>query len=297
MMGINSEELASTLQAYLSGIPVTEYLENDRTINVVFRLDAQDRNALSGIKDLTVPAGNGQYVPLGQVATISYDAENNTIWRYNLKPTVTVQAETSPGITDTDATDQAYSCLTALHRQLPPGCSIQIGGATELSNKSIGYLMQPVPLMAVVILVLLMLQLQSMRKVIIALLTAPLGMIGVTPTLLFTSQPLCFVVYCGILALGGIIIRNSIILIDQIDQQLQAGESAWNAVINAAVLRFRPIMLTASAAILGMVPLATSPLFGPMAITIAGGLLMATVLTLLVLPAMYAAFYRVRTEA
>jgi multidrug efflux pump subunit AcrB len=297
MLGISSQELASELQAQLSGAPVTEYLENDRTINVVFQIAAQDRADLSGIKNLTVPAGNGQLVPVDQVATISYGAEEGLIWRYNLKPTITVQANTDPGITDIDATNRVYSSLTAIRKGLPPGYSIDIGGSTELFNEAVGWLTQMVPLMAVVIVVLLMLQLERMPKMILTLLTAPLGMIGVVPTLLLTNQSLYFVVYCGMLALAGIIMRNSVILINQIDQQLKAGESAWNAIINATVLRFRPIMLTAAAAILGMMPLVTDTLWGPMAIAIAGGLLVATVLTLLVLPAMYAAWYKVGPDS
>jgi len=297
MLGISSQELASELQAQLSGAPVTEYLENDRTINVVFQIAAQDRADLSGIKNLTVPAGNGQLVPVDQVATISYGAEEGLIWRYNLKPTITVQANTDSGITDIDATNRVYGSLATIRKGLPPGYSIDIGGSTELFNEAVGWLTQMVPLMAVVIVVLLMLQLERMPKMILTLLTAPLGMIGVVPTLLLTNQSLYFVVYCGMLALAGIIMRNSVILINQIDQQLKAGESAWNAIINATVLRFRPIMLTAAAAILGMMPLVTDTLWGPMAIAIAGGLLVATVLTLLVLPAMYAAWYKVGPDS
>ncbi len=184
MLGISSQELASELQAQLSGAPVTEYLENDRTINVVFQLAAQDRADLSGIKNLTVPAGNGQLVPVDQVATISYGAEEGLIWRYNLKPTITVQANIGPGITDTDATNRVYGSLAAIRKGLPPGYSIDIGGSTELFNEAVGWLTQMVPLMAVVIVILLMLQLESMPQMIMTLLTAPLGIIGVIPTFL-----------------------------------------------------------------------------------------------------------------
>lgn len=297
MLGINSQQLASALQSQLSGATISEFRENDRTIGVVFRIDTRDRTDLSGIKNLAVPAGNGQLVPLDQVATISYGAEEGLIWRRDLKPTITVQANISSDATDTDATNRAYASLAAIRKGLPPGYSIDIGGSPEMANDALGWLMQEVPLMVVLIVILFMLQLESIPKMILTLLTAPLGMIGVVPALLLTDQSLCFVVYCGILALAGIIMRNSVILIDQIDQQLRAGESAWNAIINATVLRFRPIMLTAAAAILGMIPLATSTLWGPMAIAIAGGLLVATVLTLLVLPAMYAAWFKVKPGA
>ena len=172
-----------------------------------------------------------------------------------------------------------------------------MAGSAETSRTALDNLFKAVPLMAVVIIILLMLQLESISKMLLTLLTAPLGMIGVIPALLITDKALAFVTYCGILALAGIIIRNSVILIDQIDKQLAQGESAWNAIINAAVLRFRPIMLTALAAILGMIPLVTSIFWGSMAVAISGGLLVATVLTLLVLPAMYAAWYKVTPAA
>lgn len=215
------------------------------------------------------------------------------LWRHDLKPTITLQADVTDRITGTDATKKAYQKIENLRQNLPSGYSIEMAGSAETSVTAISNLLKVVPLMAVVIIILLMLQLQSMPKMLLTLLTAPLGMIGVTPALLITNQPMAFVTYCGILALAGIIIRNSIILIDQIDKQLEQGESTWNAIVNAAVLRFRPIMLTAMAAILGMLPLMTSIFWGSMAVAIAGGLLVATTLTLLVLPAMYAAWYKV----
>ena len=165
-----------------------------------------------------------------------------------------------------------------------------------MSIKAIGWLMQPVPVMILIIMTLLMFQLQSISKMVLTLLTAPMGMIGASLGLLLTGRPMGFVVQFGILALAGIIMRNSVILIDQIDQQLKAGQSVWNAIINATVLRFRPIMLTAAAAILAMIPISSSVFWGPMAVAIAGGLFGATVLTILVLPAMYAAWYKVKPE-
>jgi len=293
MLGVNSESLASTLQAQLSGVSIDEFREKDKTVGLVFRLDLGNRNDLANIKDLNIPLSSGQYVPLDQIARISYDVEDGVIWRYDLKPTITLQADITDGITGTDATKKVYQKLENLRQNLPSGYSIEMAGATESSVTAISNLLKVVPLMAIVIIILLMLQMESMPKMMLTLLTAPLGMIGVTPALLITNQPLAFATYCGILALAGIIIRNSIILIDQIDKQLEQGESTWNAIVNAAVLRFRPIMLTAVAAILGMIPLTTSILWGSMAVAIAGGLLVATILTLLVLPAMYAAWYKV----
>jgi len=293
MLGVNSETLASTLQAQLSGVPIDEFREKDKTVGLIFRLDSNSRNVPADIKDLNIPLSSGQYVPLDQIAKISYDAEDGVIWRYDLKPSITLQADVKEGITGTDATKKVYQKLASLRQNLPMGYSIEMAGAAETSSIALSNLLKVVPLMAIVIIILLMLQMESMPKMLLTLLTAPLGMIGVTPALLLTNQPLAFVTYGGILALAGIIIRNSIILIDQIDKQLELGETTWNAIVNAAVLRFRPIMLTALAAILGMIPLMTSIFWGPMAVAIAGGLLVATILTLLVLPAMYAVWYKV----
>jgi multidrug efflux pump len=295
MLGIDSQRLALNLQSQLSGgMPFAEFRERDKTVGVVLRLDAGDRKSLAEIKDLNIPLGNGRSVPLGQIAKISYAAEDGLVWRRNLKPTITVQAEVMPGVTGNDATKEVYKALAKLRSTLPFGYSVDLGGAAESSKDMLGYLIQPVPVMFIVMLLLLMFQLQSISKTFLTLMTAPLGVIGVVAALLLTGKPMGFVVELGILALMGIIIRNSVILIDQIERQLDAGESSWNAVINAAVLRFRPIMLTAAAAILGMVPLAFDQFWGPMAVAIAGGLFVATVLTLLVLPTMYAAWYRVK---
>lgn len=293
MLGIDSQSLALALQTQLSGATIAQFREQDKTVDIVFRLDPQSRNDLSRVKDLPIHIGNGKYVPVEQIAKISYDAEEGLIWRRNLKPTITVQADVIPGITGDDATKQVYNSLKALRDELPPGYSIDVGGSLERSNDSIVYLLQPVPVMIVVIITLLMLQLQRMSLVVLTTLTAPLGIIGVSLSMLLTQRPMGFVAELGILALGGIIIRNSVILIDQIEQHKKAGETPWDAIIDSAVLRFRPIMLTAAAAILGMLPLIPSVFWGPMAVAIAGGLFGATILTLIVLPTMYAAWFRV----
>lgn len=296
MLGINSQSLALDLQAKLSGSSIAEYYEQDRTVGVVFRMDAENRKDLSHIKDLPVHIGNGKFVPLDQIASISYDAEEGLIWRRDLKPTITVQADVKPGVTGNDATKKVYADLSALRQSLPPGYSIDIGGSLERSQESMDFLMKPVPVMIIVIVTLLMIQLQRISLMILALLTAPLGIIGVSFSMLLTMRPMGFVAELGILALSGMIIRNSVILIDQIEQHIKAGEDPWDAIIDSAVLRFRPIMLTAAAAILGMVPLIPSNFWGPMAVAIAGGLLGATILTLLVLPTMYAVWFKVKPK-
>lgn len=292
MLGIDSQTLATNLQAMLSGATIAEFREKDKTIGIVFRIDPRSRGELSLIKNLNIHTSGGQFIPLDQIAKISYGAEEGLIWRRNLKPTITVQANTVEGILGNNATKEVYESLGELRSSLPPGYSIDIGGSLESSLKASGWIAKPIPLMLVTIITLLMLQLHNISKMLLTLFTAPLGLIGVSISLLLTGRPMGFVVQLGILALSGIIMRNSVILIDQIEQHLKVGETVWEAIINATITRFRPIMLTAAAAILGMVPLMSNVFWGPMAVAIAGGLFGATILTLFVLPAMYAVWYK-----
>jgi multidrug efflux pump len=296
MLGIDSFRLALNLQAQISGIPVSEFREKDKTISIVFRLDAQNRKDLSDIKNLNIPLGNGHSIPLDQIARISYGAEEGLIWRRNLKPTITVRAETIPGVMGNTEVKRIYRNLQKLRNSLEPGYAIEIGGSAERSVQATRFILEMTPLMVVIVVLLLMFQLQSVSQMLITLLTAPLGIIGVVFSLLITGMPMGFLAQLGILALVGIIIRNSVILMDQIKRQLDAGETPWNAINNATVMRLRPILLTAAAAILGMGPLAVDKFWGPMAVTIGGGLFGATVLTLFVLPAMYAAWYKIKPE-
>ena len=296
VMGVSSQTLAQTLQALVSGAPIGEFHEKDRTVSILLRLDDASRQDLSRLKDINIPVGNGKYVPLDQIAKVSYEAEEDLIWRRDLKPTITLQANTIEGVLGNDATYDAFKQLKEMRDKLPAGYELKVGGTAELSEKSMIFLLQPVPVMVIVIMTLLMFQLQNISKMIITLLTAPLGIIGVSVSLFLTDRPMGFVVQLGILALAGIIMRNSVILIDQIEQQIAAGESLWNAILNATVARFRPIMLTATAAILAMIPLVSSVFWGPMAVAIAGGLFGATILTLIVLPVMYAAWYKATPE-
>lgn len=297
MLGLNSQGLAQDLQSQLSGISVAEYYEKDKTVGIVFRIDAEDRKNLATIKDLPIHIGNGKFVPLEQIANISYEGEEGLIWRYKLKPTITVQADVVSGTTGNDETKKVYEKLAPIIAELEPGYSIEIGGSSEKSKTSVGFLLQTVPIMLVIIILLLMFQLQKISLMLLTLLTAPLGIIGVSVAMLVTMRPMGFVAELGILALSGMIIRNSVILIDQIEQHRKAGETTWEAIINSTILRFRPIMLTAAAAILGMLPLVSSSFWGPMAVAIGGGLLGATVMTLLVLPTMYAAWFKVKEPA
>ena len=295
-LGVDTTSLASSLQAQLSGATIADFRVQDRTISMLFKASPQDRNDLSRIKDLTVHIGNGKYLPVDQIATISYDAEEGLLWRRGLKSMIIVQAEANAGFMGNDVTQEVYDNLKELRVSLPSGYTIELDGAMEDSIKAGKLISEPVPIMVGVIMILLMIQLHNVPKMVLTLLTAPLGIIGVVIGLLLTGSPMGFVVQLGILALCGIIMRNSVILIDQIEQLLSSGKSMWDSIIDAIVSRCRPILLTAVAAILAMIPLFSSIFWGPMAVAIAAGLFVATILTLLVLPTMYAAWYKVHSD-
>ena len=292
LYGISAKTVKQMLYTELTGAQAAEFYTGDRTIGIVLRLRDTDRTNLERLGELPI-ATSGGYVPLAQIAHLSYEAEDGLIKRYNLRPTITVQAEVTEG-EGNDAAQRAYDATKELRANLPAGTTIAAAGALEDSADSMGYLMQPIPAMVFIIMTLLMIQVGTMGKMTLTLLTAPLGLIGVVLAMLLTNSAMGFVAYLGVLALFGMIIRNSVILIDQIKKHEEAGEKPMDAIIDSAILRFRPIMLTAAAAILGMLPLMRSIFWGPMAVAIAGGLIVATVLTLLVLPVMYAVAYRVK---
>ena len=294
-LGISSQAVSQMIYTEITGAAGAQFYAGDRTIDIDLRLAKVDRSNLEQMKSLPIYLGKAGYVPLGQIAKISYDAEDGFIKRYNLRPTITVEADVANG-TANDATNKAIKAVEHLKQDLPLGCSIEGAGTLENSDKSVGHLLVPIPAMVFLIMTLLMFQLRSAKDMLLTLLTAPLGLIGVAWGMLLFDKTMGFVAMLGVLALFGMIIRNAVILIDQIQKHLAAGETPWDAVVDSAVLRFRPIMLTAAAAILGMIPLMTSEFWGPMAVAIASGLFIATVLTLLVLPTMYAAVYHVRRE-
>ena len=293
-LGLSSQLVKNMLYTEITGAKAAEFYTGDRTIDIELRLAAADRNNLAALKNLPIYLGEAGYVPLEQIAKISYNAQYGLINRYDLKPTITVQANILSG-TANDAAQEAFDATEDLRKNLPLGYSIEPGGDLEESDESTEYLVAMLPLVIFIIMTLLMIQLNDARAMILTLLTAPLGLIGVIFALIILSKPLGFVAELGVIALSGMIIRNSVILIDQIQQHLRAGEKLYDAIIDSAILRFRPIMLTAAAAILGMLPLMLSVFWGPMAVAIAGGLLIATILTLLVLPVMYAAVYHERS--
>ena len=292
LYGISAKTVKQMLYTELTGAQAAEFYTGDRTIGIVLRLRDTDRTNLERLGELPI-ATSGGYVPLAQIAHLSYEAEDGLIKRHNLRPTIMVQAEITKG-EGNDAAMRAYEATKKLRANLPAGTTIETAGALEDSADSMGYLMQPIPAMVFIIMTLLMIQVGTMGKMTLTLLTAPLGLIGVVLAMLLTNSAMGFVAYLGVLALFGMIIRNSVILIDQIKKHEEAGEKPMDAIIDSAILRFRPIMLTAAAAILGMLPLMRSIFWGPMAVAIAGGLIVATVLTLLVLPVMYAVAYRVK---
>ena len=290
-MGLSAQTVAKMVYTEISGATAAEYYAGDRTIAIQLRLKDADRTDLSKIKSIPIYSAGG-YVPLEQLAQISFATEDGTIKRKDMKPSILVQANIHQG-TANDSTEKAYESVKDIESKLPPGYTIQVDGSLSDSQDAMDFLLVPIPVMVVVIVTLLMLQLRSGKAVALTILTAPLGIIGVAAGMIIFDKAMGFVAILGVLALSGMIIRNSVILIDQIQKHLEAGEKPWDAVVDSAILRFRPIMLTAAAAILGMVPLMSSTFWGPMAVAIASGLLIATVLTLLVLPAMYAVVYKV----
>ena len=290
-LGLSPQAVAQTVYTEVSGASAAQLYSGDRTIDIQLRLADTDRQDLSQIKNLPVYSAGG-YVPLEQLAKISYEAEDSLIKRKNMQPTITVQANIKEG-TANDATQKAYDAVKDIRDELPFGYKITVGGSLEDSEDSMKYLLIPIPAMIFIIMTLLMFQLRNGKDMVLTLLTAPLGLIGVVAGMLLLNQAMGFVAILGVMALSGMIIRNSVILIDQIQKHIEAGETPRDAIVDSAVLRFRPIMLTAAAAILGMLPLMTSSFWGPMAVAIASGLLIATILTLLVLPVMYAVTYKI----
>jgi multidrug efflux pump len=294
LIGVTSESLSNVLHSILAGFSITRMRERDKLIEVLARAESKERLSLDDIRDINVPTQSGKWIPLSQIATISYSFEDGMIWRRNRVPTITVQGDLVGNVQAPVVNAQINPKLDPIRATLPPDYVIEVGGVTEESARSQASINAVAPIAVLTVITLLMIHLQSVSKTVLVLLTAPLGLIGVTLFLLVFSVPFGFVAMLGFIALFGMIMRNSVILVDQIDQDVAAGHPLWTAIIESTVRRFRPIMLTAAAAILAMIPLTRSNFWGPMAVAIMGGLLIATVLTLLFLPALYAAWFRVR---
>ena len=295
-LGITSQDIAGFLAMTLSGTTVTQYRERDKLIAVDLRAPKADRVHPDQIERLAIPTPNGTAIPLSQLGHVVYGLEYGVIWERDRQPTINVQADTGNGAQGLDVTNAIDRKLDGIRSQLPVGYRIEVGGSVEQNQKAQDSINAQMPLMAIAVLTLLMIQLQSVGRTFMVVLTAPLGMIGVIGSLLLFHQPFGFVAMLGTIAMLGIIMRNSVILVDQIEQDIQAGHPRWEAIIGATVRRFRPITLTAAAAVLALIPLLRSNFFGPMATALMGGITVATVLTLFYLPALYAAWFRVHAD-
>jgi len=292
-VGLTSQQIASNINAVLSGTTITQVRDATYLVDVVARAVEGERANLDTLRSLRLATPSGSSVPLAQVASLSYMLEPPLIWRRQRQPTVTVQADVPPGVQPMTVVKQLEKTIADFGAKLPPGYAVAIGGTMEDSAKAQASIFAVFPLMALIMITVLMIQLRSFQKLVMVLLTAPLALIGVVAALLIFRIPMGFVAILGVISLAGMVIRNSVILIEQIDQHIAAGETPWEAVISATQHRLRPILLTAAAAILGMIPIAPTVFWGPMAFAVIGGLMVATLLTLVFLPALYVAWFRI----
>lgn len=296
-MGVSSVDLANFLNASITGSAIEQYREKRELIEIRLRGDQAERVEVASLTSLAVPTANGTTVPLAQIAKIEYKFEDGLIWHRNRLPTITVRADIRTKLQPATVVGELAESMDKLRAELPSGYLIEVGGTVEESARGQSSVNAGMPLFLAVVMTLLMIQLKSLSRATIVFLTAPLGLIGVVLFLLLFNKPFGFVAMLGTIALSGMIMRNSLILIDQIEQDRQAGHPTWEAIIDATVRRFRPIILTALAAVLAMIPLSRSIFFGPMAVAIMGGLIVATMLTLFFLPALYAAWFKVKKTA
>jgi multidrug efflux pump subunit AcrB len=295
-LGISSQALGQTINAILSGTTVTQVRDDIYLIDIVARAIPEERAKLETLRSLMISIPGGRAVPLEQIAKLSYGLEPPLIWRRHRLPTITVQAETAPGVEAATVVKAVAADVAAFKSQLPAGYDVVAGGTVEESAKSQASIFAVFPVMLLLMMTILMVQLQSFQKLFIVLATAPLALIGVASALLVSQAPLGFVAILGVISLIGMVIRNSVILIDQIDNEIAAGQHPWEAVIVATEHRLRPILLTA-AAILGMVPIAPTVFWGPMAYAVMGGLVVATLLTLVFLPALYVVWFGIKPHS
>jgi multidrug efflux pump len=295
-LGTSSQEISLALQGWMNGVALTQLREADQLIDIVWRGGAADMQSLNRLPDLDIPLPGGRHVPLAQVAKLVPVLEEGIIWRRNRLPTLTVRGDMTDNVQPATVSADMNVQLAEIRAHLPSGYRIETGGSVEESAKGENAIKAVMPLMLIGVITLLMIQLQSISRTVMVLLTAPLGLIGVAFALLIFQVPFGFVANLGFIALAGMIMRNSVILVDQIRQDEAEGKTPWEAIIGATVRRFRPIVLTASAAILAMIPLTRQVFWGPMAVTIMGGLVVATLLTCLFLPALYAAWFKVKEQ-
>jgi multidrug efflux pump subunit AcrB len=293
-VGLSSQAIKEAMNTVLNGVSATQLRDNIYLIDVLARAEGGERVNLDILRTLRLPVAGGQSVPIGEVAKVDYVLDDGYVWRRNRLPTITVQADVAGGIQAPTVYQRMQDKIDALRATLPPGASIEDGGTVEKSAQSNTAILAVMPLMVMLMLTALMIQLESFQRLFLVISVAPLGLIGVVAALVPTGTPMGFVAILGIIALTGMIIRNSVILIVQIEDHRRAGMPPWQSVVDAVQHRFRPILLTASAAILGMIPIMSEVFWGPMAFAIVGGLVAATLLTVLFLPALYVAWFRIR---
>ena len=293
-LGLSSEDVANVMNSIVSGAPVTEVNDNIYLVDVVARAVDSERGSPDTLQNLQIVTPSGTSIPLLAFATVRYELEQPLVWRRDRKPTITIKASVNGDIQPTDLVAQLKPKIDEFASQLPVGYEVATGGTVEESGKAQGPIAKVIPLMLFLMATFLMIQLHSVQKLFLVVSVAPLGLIGVVLALVPTGTPMGFVAILGILALAGIIIRNSVILVTQIDEFEAQGFSPWDAVVEATNHRRRPILLTAAAASLGMIPIAREVFWGPMAYAMIGGIIVATLLTLLFLPALYVAWYKIR---
>ena len=293
-LGINSQVVMRAANTILSGSTIGQFRDGDKLIDIVIRQPIDERATVAALSSASIPTGSGREVPLSQLGTHRFVWEPGVVWREGREWAITVQSDVADGIQGPTVSSQINPLLNPLRATLPPGYTIKLAGAIADSGKAQASIAANVPLVIFIVFTLLMLQLHSFSRSLLVFLTGPLGVAGAAMALLILQRPFGFVAQLGVIALFGMIIRNSVILVDQIEQDIAEGIPAWEAIVGSAVRRFRPIILTAATAVLAMIPLSGSVFWGPMAVAIMGGLIVATVLTLLFLPALYAAWFRVR---
>jgi multidrug efflux pump subunit AcrB len=296
LLGLSSQALASVLNTVMTGASITQVRDDIYLVDVVVRATDEQRVSLATLPTLQVPLPNGRTVPLSQFATFEYEQDYPLIWRRDREPTLTVQSDVARGTLPATVVEELAPGVDALAKTLSPPYSITAGGTVEESAKSQASVVAMVPIMLLAMLTILMIELRSFQRLFLVLTVGPLGLIGVVGALLLSGKPLGFVAILGVLALLGIITKNAVILIGQIEAERSQGKDVWRAVLDASGARFRPIMLTAVSTVLGLIPIAPTVFWGPMAFAIMGGLLVATVLTLVFLPTLYMAWFRGKEE-
>jgi multidrug efflux pump subunit AcrB len=296
-LGVTSQSIAQAARTLLSGTTIGQYQEGDKLIDIVLRQPLDERKAITDLGNAYLPTASGKSIPLTQIAKPVFAWEPGVLWRENRNYAITVQSDIADGLQGATVTTELLPKLQEIAAKWPPGYRLAVAGAVEKSSEGASSIAVGIPIMLFITFTLLMLQLHSFSRAMLVFLTGPFGISGVAAALLLFNRPFGFVALLGVIALMGMIQRNSVILIDQIEQDRAAGVNGWDAIVESAVRRLRPIVLTAAAAVLAMIPLSRSVFWGPMAIAIMGGLIVATVLTLLALPAMYAAWFRIRKDA